>query len=367
VSTIPLVDLAAQHATVGAEIEAELARLMRSTAFILGEPVERFEKEFAAFSGAGHCVGVANGTDALELAFRALGIGPGDDVLVPANTFAATALAVARAGARPVFVDCDDRYQLVDVGSARTRVTPNTKAIVPVHLFGQMAPMADVNDIAKSLDLHVVEDAAQAHGARQNDAPPGATTPAATYSFYPSKNLGAYGDAGAVTINDPAIAEALRALRNYGSDTKYEHPVAGFNSRLDTLQAAVLSIKLKHLAGWNEQRRAAAARYDEMLADLEVRVPETAPGNIHVWHLYVVRAARRDEVLTSLQDQGIGAGIHYPKPLHLQGAFASLGHSPGDFPVAERVASEILSLPLYPEITPEQQERVVDALRKAIG
>jgi len=285
VKPIPLVDLAAQHAVVGDEIETELARLMRSTAFILGEPVERFEEAFASFSGAGYCLGVANGTDALELAFRALGIGPGDEVIVPANTFAATALAVLRAGATPVFVDCDERYQLIDIGSAAPHLGPRTKMVVPVHLFGQMAPMDQVLRLAAAKGLSVVEDAAQAHGALQKGAAPGTGSAAATYSFYPSKNLGAYGDAGAVVTNDPARADAIRALRNYGSDVKYEHPVAGFNSRLDALQAAVLWVKLRYLERWNEQRRSAAQRYDELLADLDVRAPEIAPGNIHVWHL----------------------------------------------------------------------------------
>ena len=364
---IPLVDLAAQHESVGAEIEAELTRLMRSSSFILGETVETFERAFADYESVTHCVGVANGTDAIELAVRALGLGPGDEVLIPANTFAATALATARAGATPVFVDCNDDYQLIDLEAASARVGERTKAIIPVHLFGQMAPMAAVSRFATAHGLSVIEDAAQAHGATQEGSAPSARSSAATFSFYPSKNLGAYGDAGAVVTNDDAIAARVKALRNYGSDVKYEHPVAGFNSRLDTLQAAVLSIKLRHLEAWNDKRRAAARLYDELLEDLDVARPETMPGNVHVWHLYVVRVDGRDAILRSLHDQGIGAGIHYPKPLHLQGAFASLGYRRGEFPVAERLAHEILSLPLYPEITPDRQERVVDALRKAMS
>lgn len=365
---IPLADLAAQHARVAGEVMGEITRLIEQGSFILGEPVARFEKDFASFARAGHCIGVANGTDALELAFRALGIGGGDGVVMPVNTFAATALAATRAGARPVFVDCDERTHLIDVEQAARRFPTDVKAVVPVHLYGQMAPMEAIARWARDSGLAIVEDAAQAHGASQDGDAPGRHAAAASYSFYPSKNLGAYGDAGAVVTDDAALAARVRALRAYGSDRKYDHPVQGFNSRLDTIQAAVLSIKLARLEEWNAERRTAAARYDEMLADLEhVRLPETAPGNVHVWHLYVVRVPRRDDVLASLLDQGIGAGIHYPRPLHLEGAFRDLGHRPGDFPVAERLAGEILSLPLYPEITPAQQERVVDALRKALS
>jgi dTDP-4-amino-4,6-dideoxygalactose transaminase len=231
-----------------------------------------------------------------------------------------------------------------------------------------MAPMDAVADLAARRGLAIVEDAAQAHGATQKDAPPGATSHAATYSFYPSKNLGAYGDAGAVATNDDRLAATIRALRNYGSETKYEHPKPGFNSRLDALQAAILSVKLPHLEAWNEARREAARRYDELLGDTGgVEIPETMSGNTHVWHLYVLRVGRRDAVLKSLHDRGIGAGIHYPKPLHLQGAFASQGCAEGDFPVAEAAAAEILSLPLYPEITTKQQERVAAAVREAVA
>lgn len=364
---IPLVDLRVQHALLRGEISNELARLMERGAFILGDAVSGFEASFASFCGASYCVGVANGTDALELALRALGVGPGDEVLVPANTFVATALAVGRAGATPAFVDCDEQYHLIDLDDAERRITEHTKAIIPVHLYGQMAPMDAVANLATRHGLAVVEDAAQAHGATQKHAPPGASSSAATYSFYPSKNLGAYGDAGAVATNDDAMAATIRALRNYGSDCKYDHPVAGFNSRLDALQAAVLSVKLGHLDAWNEARREAARRYDELLGDTAgIEIPETMPGNTHVWHLYVVRVGRRDEVLAALSQQGIGAGIHYPKPLHLQGAFESHGCAEGDFPVAEAAAAEILSLPLYPQITRKQQVRVADALKDAI-
>jgi dTDP-4-amino-4,6-dideoxygalactose transaminase len=364
---IPLVDLKAQDAEVRAEVEAGWKSVLDRTAFVLGDEVRQFEEDFAAFSGVGHCIGVANGTDALELALRAVGIGPGDEVLVPANTFIASALAVARAGARPVLVDVDPGTQLIDPDDATRRVTPATKAILPVHLFGQMAPMHAVQRLADEHGLLVVEDAAQSQGAAQRGQSSGSFGIAAGTSFYPGKNLGAYGDAGAVLTSDDDVAAKVRALRNYGSEVKYHHPETGFNSRLDTVQAVVLSAKLKRLARWNEQRRAAARRYDDLLADLEeVARPVALDENEHVWHLYVVRVAERDRVLRELNEAGVGAGVHYPVPVHRQGAFASLGHGEGDFPATEAAAREIVSLPMYPHLTESQQEQVVDALRKAV-
>lgn len=365
---IPLADLAAQHARIAHEVVPAMSTLIERGALILGEPVARFEAAFAAYCGASSCIGVGNGTDAIELALRAANVGVGDEVIIPVNTFAATALAALRAGVRPVFADCDERYHLLDVDDASRRAGRDVKAIIPVHLFGQLAPMDDVRVLADDRGLVVIEDAAQAHGATNKREPPGRTSAAATFSFYPSKNLGAYGDGGAIVTNDADLTIRLRALRAYGSDRKYEHPIPGFNSRLDAIQAAALLVKLAHLDRWNAERVAAAARYDEMLSEVdEVTLPETAPGNTHVWHLYVVRVPRRDDVLRSLHDQGIGAGVHYPRPLHLEGAFRDLGFAPGDFPVAERLALEIVSLPMYPEIRPEQQERVVEALRKALS
>jgi dTDP-4-amino-4,6-dideoxygalactose transaminase len=365
---IPLVDLGAQHREIAAEVAAGFASVLDTTAFILGKQVKEFEDAYAQLIGAKHCVGVGNGTDALEMALRAAGIGAGDEVIVPTNTFIATPLAVARAGARPVLVDCDPTYQLIDMADVERKLTPRTKALIPVHLFGQMAPMEAVQDLATTRRLVVIEDAAQAQGATRNGRPAGAVSLAAGTSFYPGKNLGAYGDAGAVTTNSDEIATKLRALRNYGSEVKYHHPETGFNSRLDTLQAVVLKAKLPRLAGWNEARRQAAARYDELLAGVSrVERPRTAPGNEHIFHLYVVRVPGRDQVLAKLNAEGIGAGIHYPVPCHLQGAFGALGHKRGDFPVAERAADEILSLPLFPQITAEQQGRVVEALRRALG
>jgi dTDP-4-amino-4,6-dideoxygalactose transaminase len=299
---------------------------------------------------------------------RAAGIGPGDEVILPANTFIATALAVARAGGTPVLADIDPRYHLIDVEQAARRIGPKTRALLPVHLYGQVAPMEALAALAKERNLLLLEDAAQAQGARRNGVGAGGFGLAAGTSFYPGKNLGAYGDAGAVLTNSPDVNAKVRALRNYGGEVKYHHPELGFNSRLDTFQAVVLQAKLARLAGWNEARRHAARRYDELLRGFSgVTLPETLPGNEHVWHLYVIRVPRRDEVLKKLNAAGIGAGIHYPIPIHLQGAFKHLGQQAGAFPVAEKAAGEILSLPLYPQITPQQQERVADELRKAIG
>lgn len=365
-SPIPLVDLKAQHAEIADEIADGFARVIAATAFILGPDVVEFETAFASFCGIPHCIGVANGTDAIELTLRALGIGPGDEVVVPANTFIATALGVIRAGARPVLVDCDE-HQLLDPVRIEAAVTPRTRAVMPVHLFGQVADMESIGGIADARGLAVIEDAAQSQGARRHGRPSGSFGIAAATSFYPGKNIGAYGDAGAVVTAADEIASRLRKLRNWGSERKYHHPEIGFNSRLDTLQAVVLSAKLRRLDAWNAARRQAAERYGDLLAGIPgIELPRLLPGNEHVWHLYVVRVSRRDEVLARLNAEGIGAGIHYPVPLHLHGALRDLGYREGDFPQAERAAAEILSLPMYPHLTVEQQERVVAALRRAM-
>ncbi len=364
---VPLVDLSRQHHQIRDEVRGGWDRVLARTAFVLGPEVAEFETAFASFSGVGHCIGVANGTDALELALRAMDVVPGDEVIVPANTFVASVLAIARAGATPVLVDCVLDTYMLDLDQVTAAVTRRTRAIMPVHLYGQCAPMDELVAIADEHDIAIVEDAAQAQGASQHGRTAGGFGAVAGTSFYPGKNLGAYGDAGACLTNDDELARRLRALRNYGSEAKYHHPETGFNSRLDTLQAVVLSAKLRHLAAWNAARRDAAARYAELLADLEEVVrPVTAPGNEHIWHLYVVRVPDRDRVLAHLHADGIGAGIHYPVPVHLQGAFAQLDKGPGSFPVAERAAREILSLPMYAELTPDQQQQVADALRKAL-
>ena len=365
---IPLVDLGAQHQQVASEVTEGIEQVMRTGAFVLGPDVTAFESEFAAYSGAAHCVGVANGTDAVELALRAVGVGPGDEVIVPANTFVATAGGVMRAGATPVLVDCDPRYLLIDPSLIEAAITPRTKALLPVHLYGQLAPMPAICDLAEAHGLTVVEDAAQSQGADHLGKRAGTWGAVAATSFYPGKNLGAYGDGGAIVTESGEVAEQVLALRNHGSTVKYQHPQLGFNSRLDTVQAVVLRAKLRRLEQWNVERRAAADRYERLLADLpDVQAPQTLAGNTHVWHLYVIQVPQRDRVLAELNGNGIGAGIHYPIPLHLHGAYAHLGHGRGDFPVSEQAADRILSLPLYPGITEEQQNRVVEVLRAALG
>jgi len=366
VTSIPLVDLGWQHAQVADDVAAGWAEILAKTAFVGGPAVSRFEAEYAAYLGVEHCVGVANGTDALELALRALGVGPGDECVVPANTFIATAEAVARTGATTVLVDCRPDDALIDVDAAAAAVTPRTKAVLPVHLYGQMV---DVAGLAARLPegVAIVEDAAQSQGARRDGITAGAAGAIAATSFYPGKNLGAYGDAGAVMTDDAELARSVRLLGAHGSERKYVHDSLGFNSRLDALQAVVLSVKLRRLDAWNEERRAAAKRYEALLSGLEqVTLPVVADGSEPVWHLYVVQVDRRDEVLAELNAGGIGAGIHYPTPVHLTGAFAGLGLGKGAFPVSEAMGERILSLPLFPGITAEQQERVAEALTAAV-
>jgi dTDP-4-amino-4,6-dideoxygalactose transaminase len=368
VTDIPLVDLRAQHDQVADEVAEGWAEVLKATAFIGGPQVKAFEAEFAEYLGVPHCVSVGNGTDAIELALRALGIGHGDQCVLPANTFIATAEAVARTGATPLLVDCDEDTALIDVDQFAAVAGIGAKAVLPVHLYGQTAPMEQIVEIAKAANMAVVEDAAQAQGARRNGVAAGGLGDIAATSFYPGKNLGAYGDGGAVLTRDPVLAEQVRLLREHGSPRKYEHSVLGFNSRLDTLQAVVLSAKLRRLEAWNEARRAAASRYEALLDELPlVRKPVVLEGNQPVWHLYVVRVPDRDRVLSDLHTAGIGAGIHYPTPVHLTGAFSSLGKGPGSFPVTERIAGELLSLPLFPEITLGQQERVVSVLARALA
>ena len=366
-ASIPLVDLKAQLHQVKADVHAGWEQVLANTAFILGKDVAEFETAFARFCEVDHCIGVGNGTDALELAIRALGIGAGDEIIVPTNSFIASALAVARAGATPVFVDSDADYHMLDLAQAEAKINAKTRAIMPVHLYGQCAPMQEVLDLAKAKGLAVIEDAAQSQGAKQRGKTAGSFGRVAATSFYPGKNLGAFGDGGAVMTSDAEVAKKVKALRNYGSEVKYHHPETGFNSRLDTLQAVVLKAKLERLAKWNEARRVAAGRYDEMLAGVgAVTLPKTMAGNEHIWHLYVIRVPRRDAVLKKLNEAGIGAGIHYPLPMHLQGAFAHLGHGKGNFPVAEKAGEEILSLPMFAEITEAQQQQIADTLRAAL-
>ena len=362
-TTIPLVDLGSQQAEIAEEVRVGLDEVFAATAFVGGPAVGRFETAYAAFSQVQHCVGVANGTDALELALRAAGVGPGGEVIVPANTFIATAEAASRIGAVPVPVDVDPVHLLIDPDAVRAAVGPRTEAIVPVHLFGQVAPVEEIGKIAADAGVPMIEDAAQSQGALRHGRAAGSFGLAAGTSFYPGKNLGAAGDAGAVTTSDAEVARTVRVLSAHGSARKYEHEAIGMNSRLDTVQAVVLEAKLRRLARWNDARRAAAARYAELLSSVEgVRVPVSAAGNEDVWHLYVVQVDERDRVLRELNEAGIGAGIHYPTPVHLTGAYAGLGYGVGAFPVAEAAALRILSLPMFPHLTAEQQERVVTAL-----
>lgn len=366
-SQVPLVDLRAQQQEVQQQVNESLAQIFENTAFIGGAAVADFEQSYASFLGSGHCVGVGNGTDALELALRASGIGPGDEVILPANTFIATAEAVSLTGATVVLVDVDTEYLLIDPLAVAEAVTEKTKAIMPVHLYGQTAFVEELSPIARACGAVIIEDAAQAQGATRHGRSAGTLGDIAGTSFYPGKNLGAAGDAGAVLTGDAHLAQQVRLLSAHGSRTKYVHEVVGRNSRMDAVQAVVLSAKLERLAGWNELRRQAAARYSELLAGVAgVTLPQQAAGNQDVWHLYVVQVEERDRVVAELNAAGIGAGIHYPYPVHLTQAFAHLGYNEGDFPVTERAAGRILSLPLYPHITEEQQLRVADALIKVL-
>lgn len=364
---IPLVDLKLQHQQIEEDIRRGFDGVFEKTSFVLGPQVAEFEQAYAKFSGVRHCIGVGSGTDAIELVLRAQGIGAGDEVIVPANTFIATALAVTRVGALPVFVDSDPVYHLIDPEKVKDAIGDLTRGILAVDLYGQIAPYERLEDYARGRNIAVMEDGAQSHGARRNGCLSGGFGIAGATSFFPGKNLGAYGDGGAVLTNDDGFAEMVRRLRNWGGTVKYEHPEVGFNSRLDSLQAVVLSAKLKHLADWNEQRQEAAARYHELLADAGVvKLPEVKEGNESVWHLYVIRVPERDRVVAELNAAGIGAGIHYPTPCHLQGAYSSLGYRAGSFPVAEKAASEILSLPIYPGITAQQQEQVAETLLRSV-
>jgi dTDP-4-amino-4,6-dideoxygalactose transaminase len=363
---VPLVDLVAQQREIAEEIAPRIQAVFDSAAFIGGAVVTEFEHAYARHIGVEHVIGVANGTDALELALRVAGVAAADEVIVPANTFIATVEAVSRIGAVPVLVDVDPDQLLIDPSEAEQAITTRTKAIVPVHLFGQTAPMERLEKLSEEYGLGIVEDAAQAQGAQRSGRPAGGFGIAAATSFYPGKNLGAAGDAGAVLSNDADVAARVRTIAAHGSDRKYVHDVVGFNSRLDAVQAVVLHAKLGRLSEWNNLRRKAAERYVELLNDVPgLRLPVSDPMNADVWHLFVVQVDERDRVLIELNSAGIGAGVHYPTPIHLTGAYAHLGRRSGDFPTAETAAERILSLPLYPHITTEQQEYVADVLTRA--
>ena len=364
---IPLVDLRTQYRALSPEVDAAIRRVLERADFVLGEDVEAFEREFAAYCEARYAVGVDSGISALELGMRALGIGPGDEVLTPPNSFIASSSAVSFTGATPVWVDVDPRTHNLDPDAARAALTPRTRAIMPVHLYGQPAELAAVLALAREHGLKVIEDACQAHGARYHGRRVGSFGDVAAFSFYPGKNLGAYGDGGAVVTNEEAVAERVRMMRNYGQRRKYEHTDLAWNRRLDSLQAAVLRVKLRRLDEWNAARRRHAAVYDELLAEAGVTLPFAAPGREHVYHLYVVETAERDAKLAGLRAQGIGAGLHYPIPIHLQEAYREQGRGPGSFPVTEALAARVLSLPMYPELSLEQLERVAGAVREPVS
>ncbi len=360
---IPLVDLKAQYAAIRSEVNAAIQEVLDDTSFILGGQVDAFEREFADFCGVKHGVGVASGTDALHLALRALDIGPGDEVIVPAFTFIATTLGVTLAGATPVLADVRADDALLDSDKLARVITSRTKAIIPVHLYGRCADMKRIREVAVGHNLKVIEDAAQAHGATFDGKPAGSFGVAAAFSFYPGKNLGAYGDAGAITTNDDALAERLRLLRNWGSRRKYHHEEPGLNSRLDTLQAAVLRVKLRHLPRWNESRRKVATLYDEVLGRRpNYQLPANRPNSTPVYHLYAVRSKQRDEILARLHQNGIHAGIHYPFPIHELGAYRHLAGAGTDLSESEAWARECFSLPIYPELSEDQVRRVVSVL-----
>lgn len=364
---VPLVDLAAQYRTIAGQIETAINDVLTSADFILGKQVHQFEDAFAHFCEADYAVGVDSGLSALELALRAYGIGSGDEVITAANTFIATVLAISHAGARPVLVDIDPQTYNMDVSKLEGAITNRTKAIMPVHLYGQPVDMDPLLNIARIHNLIVIEDACQAHGARYKEKRVGSLGHAAAFSFYPGKNLGAYGDGGILVTNDSRIAESVRVLRNYGQREKYHHIIRGYNRRLDNLQAAILNIKLGSLDEWNAARREHAQLYHDLLSGPGIVTPIESDDMESVWHLYVIRTQHRDSLKAHLTEQGVNVGIHYPIPIHLQPAYQDLGYQKGDFPITESYAEQILSLPMYPECHPDLIEYVAEVVNDFVG
>jgi dTDP-4-amino-4,6-dideoxygalactose transaminase len=361
---IPYLDLKTQYLGIKEEIGAAISRVLDSTQYALGPEVQAFEAEFASLCGVSHGVAVNSGTSALHLALLAAGIGRGDEVITVSFTFVATAAAVRYAGATPVFVDIDPVTFTIDPDAIERAITPRTKAIVPVHLYGQAADMDPILAIARRHGLTVIEDACQAHAATYKGRPVGSLGDMACFSFYPGKNLGAYGEGGIVVTNDAAATTQMRILRDWGQKERYHHVVQGFNYRMDGIQGAILRVKLRHLPEWTALRRAWAARYDDQLQDAGVATPAARAGSRHVYHIYAVRSSDREDLRQRLQGDGIATGLHYPIPVHLQPAHADLGYGPGDLPHTERAASEVLSLPMYPELTAEQVDTVAAAVRR---
>lgn len=362
---IPFVDLRTQYRSIKQEIDEAIARVLDTGQFVLGDEVAAFEREFAAASGAAHGVAVSSGTAALHLALLVAGVGAGDEVITVPFTFVATVAAIDYTGARPVLIDVDPVSLTMDPAGIESAITPRTKAIIPVHLYGQPADMDPVREIAARHGLTVIEDAAQAHAAQYKGAPVGSLGDLACFSFYPSKNLGAYGEGGMILTSRADLAERLRLLRNWGERAKYEHVIPAFNARMDGFQGAILRVKLRRLEAWTEQRRHHAHRYNELLADCGLVLPVEMPYARHVYHLYTVRSRERDGIQAALRAADIQSGLHYPTPVHLQPAYARLGYQAGAFPVSERAATEVLSLPMFPELTGEQIEAVASTVRRA--
>ena len=359
---IPYADLRSQYRAIKPEIDAAVLRVLDSTQFILGDEVVAFEREFAAYCGAADAIGVNSGTSALHLALLAAGIGPGDEVITVPFTFVATAAAIVYSGATPVFVDIDPGTYTMAPSEIERAITPRTKAIMPVHLYGHAADMDPILEIASRRGLVVIEDACQAHGAEYKGRRCGSMGVMSAFSFYPGKNLGAYGEGGAVVTGDPALAKKIRVMRSWGEERRYEHSVKGFNYRMDGIQGAILRVKLRHLEAWTEARRARAADYARAFAGNGITTPVERPGCRHVYHVYAVQLPRRDAARAALQSADIQTGVHYPIPVHLQPAHADLGYRAGDFPVSEAVASQVLSLPMFPEMTTEQVHAVAAAV-----
>ena len=362
---VPFLDLKAQYAAIAGEIRVALDDVLQNTAFVLGPAVQKFEAAFAEYCGAGQCVGLNSGTSALHVALLCLDIGPGDEVIVPAMSFIATAWPVLYVGAKPVFVDVDPRRYTLDPTRLAAAITKKTKAIIPVHLYGQCADMDPILALAGQHKIPVIEDAAQSHGATYKGRRAGSMGQMACFSFYPGKNLGAYGEGGALVTNEAALADIARQVRDHGQKTRYVHERLGFNYRMDGFQGAVLGVKLQHLHRWNAGRRQAAARYDQLLAGSGAKLPAPCPDGDHVYHIYALRCEKRDDVQNQLKQMNIGTNLHYPIPIHLQRPFAACGHKPGDFPVAEELGRTELSLPMYAELTEAQIQRVAQAVRTA--
>lgn len=364
---IPFVDLGAQYQSIKGEIDQAIRDVIADTAFIGGKYVVAFEKEFAGYLQVDHCIGVGNGTDALTLALKALGIREDDEVIVPANTFIGTSEAVSLAGGKPVFADCDPQTYTITPETIKKSLTSRTRGIIPVHLYGNPAPIGELKEFGDSKGLFVLEDAAQAHGATYKEKKTGSFGHAAAFSFYPGKNLGAYGDGGCVATNDPVLANKVRMYANHGRIKKYDHELEGTNSRLDGLQASILSVKLKHLDEWTRKRRRIAGLYTEKLSEMPVVTPVETPGGRHVYHLYVIKVKGREYVKSFLSEKGITTGVHYPDALPGLGAYRHLGFKPEDFPVSSECSQEVLSLPIFTEMTDEQVDYVCKSLEEAIG